>query len=89
MAANLALDITQLQFGFGYEKDVSDYAKISIFHDDDVIDDLIRWPQSFPPYSCLVEVGYGSKLQGQCLVNKCKYRNRLSGLYMPKENLYE
>ena len=31
----------------------------------------------------------GSKLQGQCLVNKCQYRNCLSRLYMPKDDLNE
>ena len=65
------------------------YMSKNIFHGDDVIDDATGWPQSFPPYSCLVEVGSGSKLQGQCLINKCKYRNRLSSFYMSKENLYE
>ena len=51
-----------------------------------------RWrhrPQSFSLYSCLGEVGSGSKLQGQCLVNKCQYRNCLSKLYMPKDDLNE
>ena len=61
----------------------------SIFHDDDIIDDVTWWPQSFPLYSCLGEVGSASKFQGQCLVNKCKYRNRLSRLYMPKDELNE
>ena len=59
------------------------------FYGDDVIDDVTGWPQSFPLYSCLGEVGSGSKLQGQCLVNKCKYHNCLSMLYMPKDDLYE
>ena len=40
-------------------------------------------------YSCLGEVGYGSKLQGQCLVNKCKYHNCLSKLYVSKDDLNE
>ena len=57
------------------------------FHGDDIIDDVTGWLQSFPLYSCLGEVGSGSKLQ--CLVNKCKYRNRLSRLYMPKDDLNE
>ena len=48
-----------------------------------------RGPQSFSLYSCLGEVGSGSKLQGQCLVNKCQYRNCLSWLYMPKDDLNE
>ena len=47
--------------------------------------DVTGWPENFPPHSYLVEVGPGSKLQGQCLVNRCKYRNRLSRLYMPKK----
>ena len=54
------------------------------FYVDDVIDDVAWWPQSFSLYSCLGEVGSGSKLQGQCLVNKCQYHNCLSRLYMPK-----
>ena len=53
------------------------------FLGDDVIDYVKWWPQSFPLYSCLGEVGCGSKLQGQCLVNKCKYHNGLYGLYKP------
>ena len=40
-------------------------------------------------YSCLGKVGSGSKLQGQCLVNKCQYHNCLSRLYMPKDDLNE
>ena len=56
---------------------------------DDVIDDVTGWPQSFPLYSCLGEVGSGGKLQGQCLVNKCKYHNCLSRLYKPKDDLNE
>ena len=59
------------------------------FHDDDVINDVTGWPQSFSQYSCLGEVGSGSKLQGQCLVNKCQYRNCLCRLYMPKDDLNE
>ena len=55
-----------------------------VFYGDYVIDDVTGWPQSFSLYSCLGEVGSGSKLQGQCLVNKCQYRNCLSRLYMPK-----
>ena len=43
------------------------------FHGDDIIYDVTGWAQSFPLYSCLGEVGSGSKLHGQCLVNKCKY----------------
>ena len=72
-----------------YEKTVPNYAPKSFFHGDDVIDDVKGWPQRFPLYSCLGEVGCGSKLQGQCLVNKCKYHNCLSGLYMPKDDLNE
>ena len=55
-----------------------------VFYGDDVIDDVTWWPQSFSLYSCLGEVGYGSKLQGQCLVNEYQYHNCLSGLYMLK-----
>ena len=60
-----------------------------IFYGDDVIDDVTGWPQSFSLYSCLGEVYSGSKLQGQCLVNKCQYHNCLSRLYMPKTDLNE
>ena len=66
-------------------KDRPKLCQQSFFNGDDVIDDVTGWPQSFPPYSCLGEVGSGSKLQGQCLVNKCKYHNCLSRLYMPKK----
>ena len=59
------------------------------FRGDDVIDDVTERPQSFPLYSCLGEVGSGSKLQGQCLVNKYKYHNCLSRLYMPIYDLNE
>ena len=52
------------------------------------IDDVTGWPQSFYLYSCLGKVGSGSKLQGQCL-NKCQYRDCLSRLYMPKDDLNE
>ena len=55
------------------------------FYGDDVIDDVTGWPQSFSSYSCLGEVDSGSKLQGQCLVNKCQYHNCLSRLYMQKK----
>ena len=55
------------------------------FYGDDVIDDVTGWPQSFSLYSCLGEVGSGSELQGQCLVNKCQYHNCLSRLYMQKK----
>ena len=79
---------TQLQFDLRYEKIVPNYAK-KVFYGDDVIDDVAGWPQSFCLYSCLGEVGPGSKLQGQCLVNKCQYRNCLSRLYMPKDDLNE
>ena len=40
-------------------------------------------------YSCLGEVGPGSKLQEQCLVNKCLYHHCLCRLYMPKDDLNE
>ena len=79
----------QLQFDHRNEKIVPNYGKESIFHGDDVIDDVTGWPQNFPLYSRLGEVGSESKLQGQCFVNKCKYHNYLSTLYMPKDDLNE
>ena len=42
---------------------------IKFFYGDDIIDDVTGWPQSFSLYSCLGEVGSGSKLQGQCHAN--------------------
>ena len=60
-----------------------------VFYGDDVIDDITGWPQNFSLYSCLGEVGSGSKLQGQCLVNNCQYPNCLSRLYMSKDDLNE
>ena len=63
--------------------------KKKVFYGDVVIDDVTGWPQSFSLYSCLGEVDSGSKLQGQCLVNKCQYHNWLSMLYMPKNDLNE
>ena len=59
------------------------------FSGDDVIDDVTGLPQNFSLYSCLGEGGSGSKMQGQCLVNKCQYHNCLSRLYMPKNDLNE
>ena len=55
------------------------------FYGDDVIYDVTWWPQSFSLYLCLGEVGSGSKLQGQCLINKCQIHNCLPRLYMPKK----
>ena len=65
------------------KKIIPNYAK-KIFNGDDVIDDVTGWPQSFSLYSSLGEVDFRSKLQGQCLVSKCRYHNCLSRLYMPK-----
>ena len=79
---------TQLQFDLRYENIVPNYAN-KVFYGDDVIDDVTGWRQSFSLYSCLGEVGCGSKLQGQYLVNKCQYHNCLSRLYMPKDDLNE
>ena len=70
-------------------KDRPKLCQKKVFYGDDVIDDVTGWPQSFSLYSCLGEVGSGSKLQGQCLVNKCQYRNCHSRLYMPKDDLSE
>ena len=70
-------------------KDRSKLCPPKFFHGDDFIDDVTGWPQSFLLYSCLGDVGWGSKLQGQCLVNKCKYHNCLSRLYMSKDDLNE
>ena len=56
------------------------------FYGDGVIDDVTGGPQSLSLYSCLGEVGSGSKLQGQCLVNKCQYNNCLSRLYISKRS---
>ena len=77
---------TQLQFDLRYDKNIPNYAKKMFpwwWHH--------RWvhrvASNFP--LCLREVGSGIKLQGQCLVTKCKYRNRLSRLYMPKDYLNE
>ena len=77
---------TQLQFDIRCEKIVPNYAK-TIFHSDDIIDDVTWRPKICPIYSCLEEVGSGSHLQGQCLVNKCEYRKCHSRLFMPKEDL--
>ena len=64
-------------------------SKKVFFYGDDVINDVTGWPHSFSLYSCLGEVGSGSKLHWQCLVNKCQYRNCLSRLYIPKDDLNE
>ena len=70
-------------------KDRPKLCQKKFFYGDDVIDDVTGWPQIFSLYSCLGEVGSGSKLQGQCLVNKCQYHNCLTRLYMPKDDLNE
>ena len=70
-------------------KDRPKLCKKKVFYGDDVIDDVTGWPQSFSLSSCLGEVGPGSKLQGQCLVNKCQYHNYLSRLNMPQDDLNE
>ena len=74
-------NIKQLQFDLRYEKIVPNYVN-KVFYGDDVIDDVTGWPQSFSLYSCLGEVGSGSKLQGKC-------HNCLSRLYIPKDDLNE
>ena len=78
---------THLQFDHRYEKTVPNYVGKVFF---------IVMTSSMTSKGGLkfflhihVEVGSGSKLQGQGLVNKCKYRYRLSRLYMSKENIYE
>ena len=70
-------------------KDRPKLCQKSFFFGDGIIDDVTGWPPIFPLYSCLGDVGSGSKLQGQCLVNKCKYHNYLSRLYMPKRDFSE
>ena len=70
-------------------KDRPKLCQKKFFYGDDVIDDVTGWPRSFSLCSCLGEVCSGSKLQGQCLVNKCQYHNCLSRLYMPKDDLNE
>ena len=77
---------TLLQSDLRYDKIVPKYAKKVFFYGDDVIDDVTG---CFSQYSCLREFGSGSKLQGQCLVNKCQYHNCLFRLYMPKDDLNE
>ena len=59
-------------------KDRPKLCQKKVFYGDDVIDDVTGWPQSFSLYSCL-----------GCLFNKCQYRNCLSRLYMPKDDLNE
>ena len=39
---------TQLQFDLRYETIVPNYVKKSIFHDDDIIDDVTGWPPIQP-----------------------------------------
>ena len=70
-------------------KDRPKLCQKSFFRGDGIIDDVTGWPQSFPLYSCLGGVGFWSMLLGQCLVNKCKYHNYLSMLYLPKHDFNE
>ena len=82
--------ILNIKHSFNLTSDMKRLSQImskEFFYGDDVIDDVTGWPQSFSLYSCLGEVGPRSKLQGQCLVNKCQYHNCLSRLYMPKNDL--
>ena len=63
-----------IKYSFNLTSDMKRSSQImpkKVFYGDDVIDDVTGWPQSFSLYSCLGEVGSVSKLQGQCLVNKC------------------
>ena len=46
------------------------YARKSVFHGDDVIDDVTGWPPNCHLYSCLGDVGSGNRLQGQYLIKK-------------------
>ena len=82
-----------IKHSFNLTSDMKRWSQIvpkKVFFDgDDVIDYVTGWPQIFSLYSCLGEVGSGSKLQGQCLVNKCQYRNCLSRFYMPKDDINE
>ena len=81
-----------IKHSFNFTSDMKRSSQImpkKVFYGDDVIDDVTCWPQNFSLHSCLGEVGSGSKLQGQCLVNKCQYHNCLSRLYMPKDDLNE
>ena len=71
-------------------KIVPDYAKKGIFHDDDDIDDVPTPSWKMPSiflFREFLEFGSRSDLQRQYLVNRCEYRNRLSMLYMPEEDL--
>ena len=91
MAAILKILIykTQLQFDLRYEKIVPNYAKKVFFM---VMTSSMTSQDGLKVFlhiSCLGEVGSGSKLHGQCLINKCKYHNCLSRLYMPKDDLNE
>ena len=47
---------TQLQFDLRYEKVVPNYAMKSIFHDDDVTDDVTGWLKVGPLYSFINEI---------------------------------
>ena len=55
---------TQLHFAIRYEKIASNYAKKSIFYDNDVINDVTGWPERCLLYSCLGEVGSGVSCKG-------------------------
>ena len=81
------LKFWDIKHSFNLTSDIKRSSQIIIFHGDDVIVDDTGWPESCPLYSCLGEDGSGRKLQGQCLDNKCEYRNRLSRRYMSKEDL--
>ena len=86
------LKIWNIKHNFNLTSDMKRPSQImsqKFFYGDDVIDDVKGWPQNVPLHWCLGEVSCGSKLHGQSIVNKCKYHNCLSGLYMPKDDLNE
>ena len=78
---------TQLHFDIRYEKIVPNYAKnvcFLVMTSSMTSHDCVKFG---PLYLCLVLARPETMWQGQCLVNTCEYRNGLSMLYTPKEDL--
>ena len=76
---------TQLHFDLTYEKIVPNNTKKFMVTTSSMMSQGGLKVGSL--YPCLGKVRSGSKWQGQCLVNACEYRNGLSRLYMPTEDL--
>ena len=56
---------TQLHFDLRYEKIVPNHVNKNIFYDDDVIDDVTRWPEISPYIHVLQRLAPGTSCKGK------------------------